>query len=373
MSNTLNFKGFVKDVKYKACLIHKLPEYDFESFDINATAKCGLLKWSSGEAAFSKWKSPKPSRTFPYVGLYNTYNSPTRITVIPILKDEGADGDTDRIQFQTFSLMNLLNVYIVLAYYESAKKNSKYENKLTAFRYDADIVNEQIAEITRYKQSALHWNRSLFEKRFVGIYEQALNSYEAISNKTKVRVSNKKSQLVYLNKIKETFENFKDISLRSSKSASSREIVTTHQREFLSSGEKASIEIVNYLGGTYYLTIDEIINEDGIWIVQESKNSTRSFLPSLSSIKDGLFKLILYSNLDRLLLNDEQVPFTTRLKLTGRNIIGSIRFPYDEKEFAAFLEINRSCNTKHRIKLLQMLNEEALSNERLEIEIGGNE
>jgi len=352
MSNTLNFKGFIKDVKYKAHLIHDLKDYAFESFDINSAAKCGLLKWNSGEAAFSKWKSPKPSRAFPYVGLYNTYNAPMRITVIPVLKDEGADGDTDRIQFQTFSLMNLLNVYIVLAYYESAKKNPKYKNKLTAQRYTVDIVNKQIAEITRYKQSALHWNRTLFEKRLVEIYERALNSYEAISNKTGVQVSNKKIQFAYLEKIKEAFENLKDISLRGSKHASSREIITAHKREFLSSGEKASIEIENYLGGTYYLTIDEIISEGDMLIVQESKNSTKSFLPSLSSIKDGLFKLILYSNPDRLLLNDEQIPFSTRLKLTGRNIVGSLRFPCIEKEFTAFLKANHSCNTKHRIKIL---------------------
>jgi hypothetical protein len=40
-----------------------------------------------------------------------------RLTVIPVLKDEGIDGDLDRIQYSTISWMNLLNIYIVLGYY----------------------------------------------------------------------------------------------------------------------------------------------------------------------------------------------------------------------------------------------------------------
>ena len=113
---TLNFEGFIKDVQYKAFLVEDLPQYEHKDFDINKVETSGKIIFPNGEFAYSKWVSPKRTRSYPFERLYNTFNSPMRLTVIPVLKDEGLDGDLDRIQYSTISWMNLLNIYIVLAY-----------------------------------------------------------------------------------------------------------------------------------------------------------------------------------------------------------------------------------------------------------------
>jgi DNA-dependent RNA polymerase auxiliary subunit epsilon len=88
------------------------------------------------------------------------------ITIIPVIKDEGQDGDRDRIQYSTISWMNLLNIYIVLAYYETAQKSDKRgqsnKQKLTNQQFNNEFVRSQIDEILAYHQSALHWNKNLF-------------------------------------------------------------------------------------------------------------------------------------------------------------------------------------------------------------------
>jgi len=373
---TLNFEGFIKDVQYKAFLAEDLRQYDYNSFDINEVATSGKIVFPNGEFAYSKWVSPKRTRSYPFERLYNTFNSPMRLTVIPILKDEGLEGDLDRIQYSTISWMNLLNIYIILSYYDKAVKNVRpsqaSKNKITNQEFNINAVNEQMSRISQYKQSALHWNRSLIEKSFVDIYKLALDSYEKISKETGVKVHDRSTQEQYLAKIMRDFENFKNISLSGSKGASIRETQTSHGFEYLSDGVKATFQIRNYLGGIYYLTADEVIQGEDVYIIQESKNSTMGFLPSLSDIKDGLFKLILYSNLDTLCLDTRPVNFESCLKLTGRKVLGSLTMPCDESSIIQFLNNNRGSYTKKEQETLRKLNQEASSNKKLIIQISSN-
>lgn len=377
--DVVKFTGFIKDVKYQAFLTKNLGKTVFSEFDINNVASAGKIITQDGEVAYSKWVSPKRTRTYPFERLYNTINSPVRLTVIPIIKDEGADGDLDRIQYSTISWMNLLNIYIVLAYYDKAEKNLKprqaKKDKITNQQFELNTVNEQIQAISQYKQSALHWNRSLVEEHFVELYQQALNSYAEIANQTGVKVHDPAKQQPYIQKLLQDFENFKEISLRGSKGASSREAQTEHDLEYLSDGAKATFEIKNYLGGIYYLTADEVIfnRETASFIIQESKNSSKGFLPGLSDIKDGLFKLILYSNLHRLELNGEQVEFTSRLKLTGKKVVGSLNLPCEQSVLDEFLEKNKNHTSEPERSTMLQLNQEAMHNKKLEIQISSNQ
>lgn len=373
---TLNFEGFIKDVQYKAFLAEDLRQYDYKSFDVNEVETSGKIIFPNGEFAYSKWVSPKRTRSYPFERLYNTFDSPMRLTVIPVLKDEGLDGDLDRIQYSTISWMNLLNIYIVLSYYDKAVKNARpsqvSKNKITNQEFNVNAVNEQMSRISQYKQSALHWNRSLIEKSFVDIYKLALDSYEKISKETGVKVHDRSTQEQYLAKIMRDFENFKNISLSGSKGASIRETQTSHGFEYLSDGVKATFQIKNYLGGIYYLTTDEVIQSKGVYIIQESKNSTTGFLPSLSDIKDGLFKLILYSNLDTLCLDTRPVNFESCLKLTGKEVSGSLTMPCDESLIVQFLNYNKGSYTRKEEETLRKLNQEASSNKKLIIQISSN-
>ena len=92
-------------------------------------------------------------------------------------------------------------------------------------------------------------------------------------------------------------------------------------------------------------------------------------MPSEDDIKDGLFKLILFSNLDSLFINDTQVEFMTRLKITGR-IKGSLYLPNDVTTINNFCQNNSF--SKKRIQLINLLNQETIANPKLNILISSN-
>lgn len=372
--DVLTFNGFVSNVQYRACLAEELPDYDFAGFDINEVKPCGKIIVPDGSLAYSKWVSPKRTRSYPFARLYDILNAPKRITVIPILKDEGFDGDLDRIQYSTVSWMNLLDIYIILAYYETAEKNQRQskKQKISKQAFSPDFVNDQIEEILKYKNSALHWNFNLIETRFSDIYRKALDSYQEISRRSGVLMHDRQIQERYLEKIIKDFEEFKSLSLRGSKGAALREVSVVHINEYLSDGAKARFVIRNYLGGAYYLTADEVIREGNRYIIQESKNATKGSLPYLDDIKDGLFKLALFSNIDVLSLNDQKkVEFAVRLKLTGKGLHDTITMPCSSCELDQFLSKNTF--TMRGSQLIRRLQVECFYNPRLQVQIAPNE
>ena len=174
----------------------------------------------------------------------------------------------------------------------------------------------------------------------------------------------------YLKKIIKEFEEFKNISLKGSQNASKREALTSHNLEYLVDGLKATFSIENYLGGVYYLTPDEISHERDTYIIQESKNTSQDLLPKLSDIQDGLFKLILFSNLDSLSLDEQTVSFISKLKLTGKNVIDSILFPEESDNIDLFLSVNKF--KQNQTIIIKKLALEAQNNKNLKIEISSN-
>lgn len=376
MTKILHFTGFIRGVKYWACLTENLTKVAFADFDVNQCNAYGIIQINDIELAYSKWVSPKRTRSYPFARIYNTYNAAKVITIIPVIKDEGKDGDLDKLQYSTISWMNLLNTYIILGYYEDAVKSQKKgqanKHKLTKQSFNHECINAQIQEIIEYRQSALHWNKNLFEERFTDIFRQALDSYSAISTRTQVQIHSHAGMEKYLQTITEDFEEFKNISLKGSQGASRREAVTSHELEYLIDGMKATFCIENYLGGTYYLTPDEILYTQSSYIIQESKNSTKRSLPDLADIQDGLFKLILYSNIDTLQLNEQQVQFSARLKLTGKNVKGRIILPCASEDVEDFLHQNAETFRKKEQETIRKLLTETLRNNNLEIEIRAN-
>ncbi|GJD19577.1 hypothetical protein RIVM261_045330 [Rivularia sp. IAM M-261] len=127
------------------------------------------------------------------------------------------------------------------------------------------------------------------------------------------------------------------------------------------------------MGGVYYLTPDEIFHDGNTYIIQESKNTSKGSLPQMSDIRDGLFKLILFSNLDSLTLDRKPVSFITKLKLTGNNVIGAIIFPdASNTELESFLTANSKIFNKNQKKIIKKLALEAKHNQKLKIEITSN-
>jgi hypothetical protein len=95
-------------------------------------------------------------------------------------------------------------------------------------------------------------------------------------------------------------------------------------------------------------------------------------LPSINDIQDGLFKLILFSNINSLKLNEKEVTFSVQLKLTGCNIKGHLTLPCSLEEIDKFMESNLEIFSKSEKDSIKKLAQEAEHNENLKIEIVAN-
>jgi len=119
-----------------------------------------------------------------------------------------------------------------------------------------------------------------------------------------------------INELLKGMENFMMLSRDLAKKAQNRESITVQPKEKLS-GVKATLTIKNYLGGYYFFTCDEVdIEKNTIYLI-EGKHSEQSFIPSLEDIKDGLVKMILFTNLKEVKIGDLEYSPIPVLKLTS--------------------------------------------------------
>jgi hypothetical protein len=151
----MNIIGKITGIKYRVVLSENLKKVDIKSFDINKAPSACVITDNKHSFAISKWVSPKRTRSYPFERVFNTLHISKKITVIPIIKDEGAKGDRDFIQWDTVSLMSLLDVFVIFAYYTKAEKA---DPKITNQQFDNKYVLSKIEEIEQYHSSALHWN-----------------------------------------------------------------------------------------------------------------------------------------------------------------------------------------------------------------------
>ena len=375
---TLYLTGFIRDATYTPYLNpNQFSEYNISQFDVNQAQACGLINLgaSGNNLAFSKWVTPKRTRSYPFARIYNTFHLNTKkVTIIPIIKDEGAGTqNNDRINFITFSWMNLLNIYIILAWYEDAERKPNTTDRITNQILNAENVREKLLEVSRYQMTALHWNTTHFENDFESIYLNAVAGYKKISREKNVAVHSPTNHLQTLDKFKVdghfSLTSFKEATLPRSYEAAHRESVTTHILESLEENAKGIFRISNYLGGQYYLTADEVYWEDDQLIIQESKNSSKGKLPSEDDIKDGLFKLILFANMEQVSIDEkENIQFATRLKLTG-DLVGNLFLPCEIDDIFGFCAENRLSQVHQ--KRIFLLNQEARENNKLQIWITG--
>ncbi len=375
---SLYLTGFIRDATYTPYLNpSKFSEYNISQFDVNQAQAYGLINLGvpGNSLAFSKWVSPKRTRSYPFARIYNTYHlNSKKVTIIPIIKDEGAGTqNNDRINYITFSWMNLLNIYIILTWYEDAERKPNTTDRITDQMLNTESVREKLLEPSRYQMTALHWNTTHFEKDFESIYLNAVAGYKKISREENVAVHSPANHLQTLEKFKAdgrfSLTSFKEATLPRSSEAAHRESLTTHILESLEENTKGVFCISNYLGGQYHLTADEVYWESNQLIVQESKNNSKGKLPSENDIKDGLFKLILFANMERVTIdNRSNIQFVTRLKLTG-DLVGSLFLPCETDDIFGFCVENRLTQTHQ--KRIFLLNQEARENNKLQIWITG--
>ncbi len=316
-------EGKITNIKYKPLLCSPIPEYNISNLEnaMSNSASFVLRVNDKNRIAVSWWVSAKRTRSYPYSRVYNTLNfSGKRITIIPIFKDEGLDGDRDFLQFDTIALMSLLNVHVIIAYYATAIKSKNYVNKITSQRFDNGFISQKINELISNQQSdALHWNmEELTNISEVG--RHAIDSYINISRKLNVKMSNFERAEERIYEISKSREHFLSLSRNNAERAQLRESLTTQPKEIVD-GTKGIITIKNYLGGEYYFTVDEtmLISDDVLHLIEAKHCKSENKLPSKDDIKDGLIKMILYTNLEDVTCNKKNVTTVPSLKLTNAN------------------------------------------------------
>lgn len=313
----------IEGIRYKPILKSRLVEIPFESFDINSANSSCLITFEQNRFAISKWVSPKRTRSYPYERVYNTLSVSKRITVIPVIKDEGLAGDRDFLQWDTISLMSLLDVYVILAYYESAETHRNRTNKISKQRFNNAFVLSKIKEIANYHSSALHWNLKEL-KDTPQILQKAKQAYQNIAARTAVAFHSEKGLSDFAEVIAKDFSAFMQSSRLKAGAAQLREFQTFQPKESLSTLTKARITITNYLGGKYFFTVDETkIEEERVYLI-ESKHSKNSKLPSIGDIKDGLLKIMLYTNLENVSISGVLCKSSSILRLTSERLKGLI-------------------------------------------------
>lgn len=353
----MNISGKITGIKYKLLLTDDLQKIDAQKFDINNVPTACIINDGKHIFAVSKWVSPKRTRSYPYERVYNTLNTGKKITVIPIVKDEGAAGDRDFLQWDTISLMSLLDVFVIFAYYNKADKvGSKINNQ----QFDSIYVLDKIKEIEAYHSSALHWNLNEL-KSFHNILNKAILSYDRIEKKTGVALHGIKGLQNFQKKIGEDVSLFMEFSRNKAIKAQSREFATRQPKEHLSTLSKAKITITNYLGGNYFFTVDEIIITKDKLFLLEGKHSVNAILPSKGDIKDGLLKMILYCNLEETRVDEKDVKCVPILELTSPILKGQITSNSSTDEIDKFIKEN-SFSDSHKETIRKLLEEARTNN-----------
>jgi len=317
----MDLSAKITGIRYQPLLCRQLNTYSIEDLDkaLSKAATFILNISNKNQIAISWWVSPKRTRSYPYARVYDSLGfSGKRVTIIPIMKDEGKDGDRDFLQWDTISLMSLLGVFVIIAYYVDAEPSlrDKYKTtKITKQKFDIQYIKQEIRKLLSYQSDALHWNLSQIDR--VGeLGKKALKSYDKISKKLKIKMHLKDSAEKRIKELLKGKEEFMRISRDLAKKAQRRESLTVQPKEKLT-GKKAIITIKNYLGGYYFFTVDEVGIKNGNIYLIEGKHTKQSNFPSLEDIKDGLLKMILFTNLENVKIDNLKYTPIPTLKLTG--------------------------------------------------------
>lgn len=316
----MDISAKITGIKYTPLLCRKLNFYNFRNLEkaLSESATFILNINKENNVAVSWWVSAKRTRSYPYTRIYDSLGfTGKKITIIPIVKDEGKEGDKDFLQWDTISLMSLLGVYVIIAYYDNAKRSTRYRHKITNQRFNIDYIKDQISNILSYQSDALHWNLEQIDKAGE-IGQKAINAYDKISKKLKVKMHPRISTEKRIKQLLKGRNEFMALSRDLAERAQRRESLTIQPKEYLS-GSKCILTIKNYLGGYYYFTADEMeIQGKNIYLI-EGKHSKDKFLPSLGDIKDGLLKMILFTNLKDVKAGNKEYNHIPVLKLTTGN------------------------------------------------------
>ncbi len=340
----LTIEAEIENVKYHPQLCKSLEQVSLQDFRSGLAFRRAsfLVEYAPQKIfAISHWRSPKRTRTYPYARVYDTLAYDSRVTIVPFGKDEGFQGDRDFLQWDTVSLMSLLKVYVIPAYYKSAIRSKRYPDKITQQSFDYEYLFERLTALAEFNQSdAVHWNMNEIREQGPVVAKQAASYYAHIAEQTGVRMHSLREMDKRIAEMFRAVETFRARSRAHAQSAQGRESKTIHSSERLS-GDKAIITIKNFIGGYYFWTVDEAQIADGRLFLIEKKHSKGKILPSLNDIKDAFLRMVLFSNLANLTVGGKKYKPYPVIGLTSDLLRGVCHSKMNEREIERFFGENQ--------------------------------
>ena len=339
----MDIEAEIENISYHPQMCSPLKVYTVEEFKSGKAFKHArfLMQFSDTRSfAISRWTTPKRTRTYPYHRIYDTLTNDNRVTIIPFAKDEGFGGDHDYLQWDSVSLMSLLQVYTIPAYYSTAQRSPKYPDKITAQEFDYAYLLERLETLANRNQSdAVHWNMNEVQQQIILVAERTKECYARISGETGVPMHSFREFDTRIQEMKQDILNFCTYSRANAQAARERERVTHHAAE-RTSGEKSSLTIKNFIGGYYYWTIDESSVIGDKFLLTEKKNSKDSMLPKLNDIKDALLKMVLFTNLTNVTVDGKEYSPFPIVGLTSDVLQGYCHSEMDAADLEKFFANN---------------------------------
>ncbi|MFV0387677.1 MAG: VWA domain-containing protein [Pyrinomonadaceae bacterium] len=360
--------GDITSIKYKPLLADKLRTFSAQEFDINKAPGAFLFESDTEKVAVSRWVSPKRTRSYPYERVYDTLAFVgKRAAIIPIVKDEGMGGERDFIQWDTISLLSLLDVYFVPAIYESAEKNNRRADSITKQKLDPEKIRVWLNSVKDFRGTAAQWNK-IQTQNLQSMFIAARKAYANISKETQTYMHD---PMAYQDVIDaaSSAEGFIEFSRGKALSAQNREVQGIQPREALSSLSKAKITITSDALGKYIFTVDETIVTPNSVVLVEAKHSQKGLMPSKNDIKDSLIKMMLYTNLRNVKIADKPRSVQAGIKLTSVHLKGTLKSKSTETERVQFFSENGFSN-KDAMFINQLFNEAEMNNFFVIIEHG---
>jgi len=353
----MEITGTITGITYNVQCAEELRTVTFDAFDCNTSPPACLVVRGTDRIALSKWVSPKRTRSYPYERVYNTLTHQRRVTVIPVLKDEGASGERDFLQWDTVMLMSLLDVHVILGYYNQATARGK---KVTNFMFDSTYITKQLKELFTSEQQARQWNIAQMQYLQSGLLERVLDGYSTIANQTGATFHDDAGIEQFRRSMHDNLERFMEFSRKKSVLAQNREFNTIQPKEALSSATKAKVTIHDSWGGLYYFTVDEVAIDNNTLYMIEDKHTAHGVIPNVSDIKDGLLKMIFYKNMTGVTADGVPMNHIPTVSLTSRRLVSSISTADKEANIEQFVSENNLKPVQK--KLLEYLFKEAKIN-----------
>ena len=140
--------------------------------------------------------------------------------------------------------MSLLEVYVIIAYYNQAEKSTRYEHKITKQQFNTDYLKKEIKKLLSYQSDALHWNLEHLNN-VDKIGNEVLKCYQNISTKLNVRMHSYDKAKQRIEQLLKGKNEFINLSRKLAQQVQQREVVITQPKEFVD-GSKALLTINNY-------------------------------------------------------------------------------------------------------------------------------